>query len=81
MKKTEEKVEEENEEVDYILKKTLDDFCRGLVFFLGQFAYNLAKSEKTAADKAEGVQAKTSQDELTEMLMHSDLLSGGINMS
>jgi hypothetical protein len=60
-------------EIDYTLKNILDAFSRNICWFLGQSAYKLItiKEELAPGDAPK-------QDEMEQLILHSNLLAGGI---
>jgi len=83
MKKYSEKVTTFNGEKDR-LKKFLDSFSRSLSWFLGMTAFKLIKvkdekdQEKKDKEKEKDGSDKSSNDKMQDLIIQSNLLSGGI---
>jgi len=60
-------------EIDYSLKNLLDAFSRNLCWFLGQSAYKLITIKE---EEIKGPETK--EDELEQLILHSNLLAGGV---
>ena len=81
LKKYSEKVTSYGTEKDRV-KTFLDSFSRNLSWFLGLTAFKLikVKDDKEAAEKKEGEKdsAASSHDKMQDLIIQSNLLSGGI---